>query len=92
MSKYLTDPSTILVLAGKPYRLVREIGVTKNNPCHLCELTNICKCDGSEPSLLPLCMVGNKSGAWFFKENRDCVNHRILEYVEFNAQYEILDF
>lgn len=91
MTQYLADASTVLVLNGKPYRLVRERFCTCFYPCRMCDLKQLCESGNGAKNLLPLCTIGNRSGAWFFKENYDCVNHHILEYVQFDAQTEILD-
>lgn len=91
MTQYLADASTVLVLNGRPYRLVRERFCTCNDPCSMCDLREICKSGNGALNLLPLCTIGNKSGAWFFRENYDCVNHHILQYVQFDAQTDILD-
>lgn len=91
MTQYLADASTVLVLNGKPYRLVREILVVSNNPCKMCDLRKLCLSGNGDTNLAPLCRGGDKSDAWFFKENWDCVNHRILEFVQSDAKTEIID-
>ena len=91
MNKYLADPKTLLVIKGVPYRLVREKFITINEPCRLCDLRELCKQGNGALNLLPLCDVRGGSGAWFFKENWDCVNDHILSYVETSPDVELHD-
>lgn len=91
MKRYLADAKTILVLNGQPYRLVREFLIMTNNPCKMCDLRKLCLSGNGDLNLAPLCRGTDRSDAWFFKENKDCVNHHILQYVQPNANVEILD-
>lgn len=91
MSKYLADAKTLLVIKGVPYRLVREKFTTINEPCRLCDLRDLCKQGNGALNLLPLCDVRGGRGAWFFKENWDCVNYHVLSFVETSNATEFLD-
>lgn len=91
MRKYLADPKTLLVIKGVPYRLVREKFITINEPCRMCDLSDLCKQGNGALNFLPLCTVRGGSGAWFFKKNWDCVNDHILSYVETSSDVEFLD-
>ena len=91
MSKYLADANTLLVIKGKPYRLVREKFVTINEPCRMCDLKELCKQGNGALNFLTLCSVRGGSGAWFFKESWDCVNDHIMSYVETLHATEFLD-
>lgn len=91
MSKYLADPQTLLVIKGVPYRLVREKFITINEPCRLCDLKELCKQGNGALNFLPLCSARDRSNAWFFKENWDCVNYPIMSFVETSTNVEFLD-
>lgn len=91
MRKYLADAKTILVLDGRPYRLVREVMMITNDTCKMCDLKKRCNAGCGAMNLLPLCTIGRKNGAWFFKEDHNCVNHPILAYVQPDAKDEIID-
>lgn len=91
MTKYLADPNTLLVIKGTPYRLVREKFVTIYEPCRVCDLKELCKQGNGALNLLPLCTIRGGGGAWFFKENWDCVNYHILSFTEISHATEFLD-
>lgn len=91
MSKYLADPKNLLVIKGIPYRLVREKFITINEPCRMCDLSDLCKQGNGALNFLPLCSVRDGSNAWFFKKDWDCVNDRILSYVEASPDVELHD-
>lgn len=91
MTKYLADANTLLVIKGVPYRLVREKFITINEPCRLCDLKEICRQGNGALNLLSLCSVRGGSGAWFFKENWNCVNAHVIQFCETTEATEFLD-
>lgn len=84
MANLVRDKSTVLVLNGVPFSLVREDPVLHYDVCYVCDLMNVCFEGLEELNLINLCRPINQDGRWFFKTDWDILGKRILSYVDLN--------
>lgn len=84
MANLVRDNSTVLVLNGVPFSLVREDPLVHYDVCDVCDLVDVCYKGLEGLNLINLCMPINRDGRWFFKTDWDILNKKILGYVDFN--------
>lgn len=80
MKRYLAKQDCIIVFNGRPYRLVREIVISRNFPCHLCDLSDVCEGGTGNSWLIELCSPKGLGNGWFFIEDYSLFNHMISDF------------
>lgn len=82
MNKIEKDESTVLVINGVPYSLVRDLEKADNKVCEKCDLSEDC-CFGDDFSLYrKLCSIAPLKEDWYFKIDWDIINKRICDYLD----------
>ena len=82
MKEMVRNEQTVIVLNGKPYGLFREKYPTDNNVCAKCDLSHVCLSGNGALNLIDLCKGEDHPGAWFFIEDWQHLNERILDFVD----------
>lgn len=86
MAGLIKDKSTVLVIDGVPYSLVKEDPIEHNDVCALCDLNDVyCKryCGWS---LFKLCSPPSLGEGWFFKVDWDIADKQILDYLDYSKE------
>lgn len=82
MKVMVRNEHTVLVINGKPYGLFREKNPAHNDVCALCELSHVCRAGNGALNLIYLCKGEDHPGAWYFLEDWQHLNERILDFVD----------
>lgn len=82
MKVMVRDEHTVIVINGKPYGLYREKYPTHNLVCSKCELSHICLRKLGAPKLIDLCRSNDGSEGWFFLEDWQHLEERILDFID----------
>lgn len=80
--KFSVDDSTMLVINGVPYSLVKRKNPSDNSVCEKCDLYQLCKEGKSYGSLEPICYDEFHDSAWFFVEDWDILDKYVREYTD----------
>lgn len=75
------DFTTVLVIEGKPYSLVRELNPKNNYVCQRCDLRFLCKEFDREGQLHKLCTPEGSGETWFFIEDWEIIDRQIRDYI-----------
>ena len=78
----IKDESTMLVINGVPFSLVKDKTCVPCIVCDKCALAEICLGENNETKLIDLCMIGDRSGAWYFVEDWDITDKQINKYID----------
>lgn len=81
MKVLVRSEHTVIVINGKPFGLYREKHPTHNDVCAMCDLVDYCRRGNGALNLIYLCQGEDNSGAWFFMEDWQHLNHRIFDFV-----------
>lgn len=73
---------TILIMEGRPYRLVKLERKGVNDPCSMCDLRQRCEPSSQSFNLITLCKSDDRDNGWFFEEDWTIVSKQIIEFVE----------
>lgn len=84
MSKVIKEPSTLLVLEGIPYSLVRHEPIDYCSPCEACDLSDLCWGQDAMLNLRKLCTPKGLDESYFFEIDWDIVEKQIIDYTHFN--------
>ena len=76
------DESTALVINGVPYSLVKDKTCEPCIVCEKCDLAEICLDADTTTKLLDLCMIGDRSSAWYFIVDWDIIDKPIRKYID----------
>ncbi len=90
MAEFLKNSRTILVINGKPYRLVATEVPTSVCPCDMCDLRRLCAGQDDVLPLYPLCTpIGTKT-SYFFMEDWDAIDRKISDFCDLNERPKAL--
>jgi len=87
-AKLLVDDSTMLVINGVPYSLVKIKNPTKNLVCESCDLQHICKKDSMTSLLQPICYDHFHDSGWYFVEDWAIIDKKIRDYIDIYVKPE----
>ena len=73
---------TVLVIKGRPYSLVKFNEPKVGPVCPSCDLRHICSPSGNDHKLIDLCIFDPRDTGWFFVEDWQHLNERILNFVD----------
>lgn len=82
MAEFLKDPNTILVINGKPYRLVATEKPISFCPCDMCDLSDLCAGKDDTLPLYPLCSPIRTKTSFFFMEDWEAWNKQISDFCD----------
>ena len=91
MSKIEKDKSTVLVINGTPYSLVRDLEPQNNHVCYKCDLAEnaenlVGKCD-----FINLCTPETLGCEWYFVIDWDIINKHIRDYLDIDLECGRID-
>lgn len=89
MARLIKDKSTVLVIDGVPYSLVKEEPTEHNNLCVHCDLADICCKRYCCSTLFKLCSPPSMGEDWFFKVDWDIADKQILDYLDYTKEANI---
>ena len=84
MSKVIKEPTTLLVLDGVPYSLVRLDPTDGFSPCAVCYLREDCNADNIGMRFVNLCTPDGLDESYFFQEDWDAVKKQVIDYTHFS--------
>ena len=91
MSKVIKEPVNIIVLEGIPYSLVRHDPIDYCTPCAPCDLSDLCLGDDGGMRLVNLCTPDGLDESYFFQEDWDAVENKIINYTHIDKCQVELD-
>lgn len=91
MSKIRKDESTVLVINGTPYSLVRDLDLKAGVVCDKCDLREMCKTTNNRMDLGGLCWPEGLSSAWYFIIDWDIINKHIRDYLDIDLECGRID-
>ena len=91
MSKIEKDKSTVLVINGVPYSLVRDLEPQNNHVCNKCDLAEISENLVGKCDLINLCTPETLGCEWYFVIDWDIINKPICDYLDIDHKYGRID-
>lgn len=75
----------LIIHEGVPYSLKRLEHEMAYDPCQKCDLRGVCYNGKVTLSLLPLCQPDGYDAGWFFEENWDIVDKRVVDFIKIDC-------
>lgn len=91
MSKLVKDDSTVLVINGVPYSLVKDLEPQNNHVCGKCDLAEIAECTVGTCDFRVLCTPESLGAEWYFVIDWDIINKEIRDYLDIDHKYGRID-
>ena len=82
MNKIEKNKSTVLVINGVPYSLVRDLEKTDNKICEKCVLREDCHFGDNYSFYLNLCSIAPLKEDWYFIIDWDIIDKQIRDYLD----------
>lgn len=82
MNKLIKDESSVLVIDGVPFSLVRDNECQPCVVCDKCDLRHLCIEKDTNTKYIDLCMSEGRSSSWYFIIDWDIVAKRIFDYLD----------
>ena len=79
-NELIRNESTVLVINGVPYSMVRFKEPENFIVCSSCDLRELCYDRNGYTTLYDLCEIGDGNNAWFFQKDWDILEKRIRDY------------
>ena len=76
------DCRQLVIHEGVPYSLKHLEIKDGNYPCEKCDLYDTCIDDGEVHSLWKLCSPDGLDSSWYFEEDWDILNKRVVDFIE----------
>lgn len=80
------DESTVLVINGVPYSLVRDLEPNNNLVCNRCDLAEMCPYIGEQFYEHFLCWPKSLGPEWYFIIDWDIINKQISDYLDIDQK------
>lgn len=76
----------MLVINGVPYSLVKDATCEPCIVCNKCDLREVCCVENTSQKYIDLCMIGDRSSAWYFQIDWDIVGKKIFDYLDLSLE------
>lgn len=86
MSKIEKDKSTVLVINGVPYSLVRDLEKTDNKVCEKCAVREDCHFGDNYSFYLNLCSIDPLKEDCYFIIDWDIIDKQIRDYLDIDQK------
>ena len=81
-NELIKNESTVLVINGVPYSMVRFKEPENFIVCSSCDLRELCYDRNGNTTLYDLCEIGDGNNAWFFQQDWEILEKRIRDYID----------
>lgn len=82
---------TVIIVAGRPYQLMKLERKGVNDPCSMCDLRLICDAPDEYFNLITLCKSDARDDGWYFEEDWSIFDKRICDFINPELTDKLLD-